>query len=79
MFINSRARGPNSSRYVRQNDINKRYLLADPTNALETTNMNVFKERSMLSSQFTNPMNQISYLASTKNTVRKKRKRRGED
>ena len=78
MFINSRIRGPNSSRYVRQNDINKRYLMADPSQALETTNMNVFKERSMMS-QFTTPMHQISYLASTKSTVRKKRKRRGED
>ena len=78
MFINSRIRGPNSSRYVRQNDINKRYLMADPSQALETTNMNVFKERSMMS-QFTTPMNHISYLASTKSTVRKKRKRRGED
>ena len=71
MFLTSTSRsnvqGQNTSRIKRQQDINKKYLMADPTQALETTNMNVFKERSAVSSFA--PLNQVSYLASTKSMI----------
>lgn len=79
MFVHRRKSraGPDTSRVARQDAIARRYLLADPSQALETTNMNVFKEKSMVSSVA--PLAHMSYLASTKGaSVKRKRRNRAD-